>query len=125
MRVALFLILLPLSAGAEGREAFYGTWGTEQQCAGAPIKPGGTVLAQPFEIDRDWLRQGRLWCRLDWFPVEHRIGGFFTGAYAQCGEDSVQTYLVGMKLRDDNLQLRWNVFTSNGPLKRCARFRGD
>ncbi|MEM1420138.1 MAG: hypothetical protein AAF661_03225 [Pseudomonadota bacterium] len=114
----LFAILAP-PASADERELFYGTWGTPAQCARAPIKPGGTVLAEPFEIGEEWLRHGQIWCRLRWFPVEPRASGFFTGANAQCGEDAVRGYFLGMVLEDGDLTLRWDFPLSNGPLSRC------
>ena len=115
----VLLALIALPADAQEREALYGTWGTEKQCTRQPIKPGGTVLAQPFEISDRWLKQGELWCRLDWFPLEQRSDGIFTGAYAHCGEDAVRGYILGMELTGQDLKLRWNVFLSNGPLARC------
>lgn len=107
------------AAAADEREVFFGTWGTERQCARQPIAPGGTVLAEPFEINAQWLRQGRIWCRLNWFPIERREDGWFSGAHAQCGEDAVATYLLGMVLSDGELTLRWGFPLSNGPLARC------
>lgn len=123
MRFAFLFVLLTiqiLPAAAGDRDVFFGTWGTEKQCQRHPVKPGGTVRAEPFEIDARWLRQGRLWCRLDWGPVEPRSDGLFTAAFAQCGEDSVRQYLLGLILTGDELTLRWNFPISNGPLKRCS-----
>jgi len=107
------------SASADERKIFHDTWGTAQQCARKPIKSGGTVLAQPFEIGAQWLKQGRLWCKLNWGPIEARDGGFFTGANAQCGEDSLRGYFISMRLTNDKLTLRWDFPVSNGPLSRC------
>lgn len=120
MRCTLFIILLALPGHAEEREAFYGTWGTDKQCAREPVKAGGSVLAEPFEIDAEWLKQGQLWCRLDWFPVQLRDGERFSGAFAQCGEDAVRGHVLGMELAGEQLSLRWNVFLKNGPLHRCT-----
>ena len=116
--VVLFL-LLPVSAFAEDRERFFGTWGTAKQCSRLPIKPGGTVLATPVEISEEWLKQGNLWCRLNWFPIETRETGYFSGARAQCGEDSIRDYLLGVVLSDEKLTLRWDLLRKNGPLARC------
>ncbi|MBI1384760.1 MAG: hypothetical protein GC150_07615 [Rhizobiales bacterium] len=100
------------------RERFHGAWGTAAQCARAPIKPGGTVLAEPFVVGSEWLRHGEIWCRLTWFPLERREEGWFTGAQAQCGEDAVRDYVLGMTLSGEELTLRWN-FPLVGPLTRC------
>jgi len=114
----LAFIAFPVAA-ADEREAIYGTWGTEKQCARAPIQAGVDVLAQPFEITPRWLRQGQHWCSLKWGPIEARGDGFFTGAHAQCGEDSVRGYFIGMELSGGELTLRWDFPISNGPLARC------
>lgn len=116
------LIALPAALPAEAadkRKVFYGNWGTAKQCSRIPIKPGGTVLSEPFEIDARWLKQGQLWCKLNWGPIEARKGGFFTGAHAICGEDAVRGYFLGMELVGDALTLRWDFPRANGPLARC------
>lgn len=118
---ALMLALVAFPVAADERTAFYGRWGTPDQCAGAPIKPGGTVQAAPFEIGSGWLRHGGTFCDLDWFPVEIRENEVFSGAHARCGEDTVIGYTLGMRLSDDALLLRWDFLTSNGPLFRCTR----
>lgn len=122
MRCAFLIALLAFAAfpaAADERAVLYGTWGTQKQCARAPIKPGGSVPAEPFEISAGWLRQGRIWCRLRWFPIQAREDGFFTGANAQCGEDAVRDYFLRMELSGNDLTLRWNLLQSNGPLARC------
>lgn len=132
MRYIFLIILFTLpptaltfpAAAADERKAFYGTWGTDNQCARALIKPGGTVTAEPFEISADWLRQGRLWCRLNWFSVETRENGLYSGAHAQCGEDSVRDYSLRIGLSGEDLTLRWNLLLKNGPLKLCSRPQG-
>lgn len=106
---------------ADERDAFLGLWGTEKQCARAPIIDGGTRLAEPFEITALWLKQGDVFCGLTWGPVEQRDTGSFTIANARCGEDSVRDYLLGMRLVEEKLTLRWEISLSNGPLQRCAQ----
>lgn len=115
----IFLTVTVQPALSHQRAALHGVWGTAKQCAGEPIKQGGTVRAAPFEIGEEWLRHGRLWCQLSWFPVEQRATGVFSGAFARCGEDAVRDYLLGMELVGDRLTLRWDVFRANGPLMRC------
>ncbi len=121
MRHALVIALLalPAAAAAEERDALYGTWGTAQQCAREPLLPGRTFRAEPLEIGAEWLRQGPIACRLDWFPIERRDGGVFTGAFAQCGEDAVRDYVLRMTLSGGRLTIRWDFLVSNGPLARC------
>lgn len=119
MRSAVLLFLIALPVEAAERDRLHGAWGTPNQCARAPIKAGGTVRAEPFIIGADWLKHGQLWCRLQWFPIETRKDGLFTGAYAHCGEDSVRTYLLGMDLSGEQLTLRWEFPHKNGPLSRC------
>jgi hypothetical protein len=113
------IVLLAGPAMADDRSVLFGAWGTETQCARAPIKPGGTALAEPYEIGSDWLQHGEIWCRLNWFPIEPRGDGLFTGARAQCGEDSIRDYLLRMTLSGGELTLGWGVFRSTGPLARC------
>jgi len=113
----LFLVSFTASAGE--REALYGTWGTAKQCAREPIKEGGTVLSEPFVISDQWMRHGQLWCKLSWFPIDQRKNGIFTGARAQCGEDSVRSYSIGMELDGDELTIRWDFPYKNGPLLQC------
>ncbi|WP_299472439.1 hypothetical protein [uncultured Roseibium sp.] len=119
MRHLILIALLATPVHAGERDAFLGTWGTEAQCAGEPLKPGGTVLAAPYEIDRLWLKHGQLWCALRWGPVEATETGNFTVATAQCGEDAVRSYFLGMRRSGEEMTLRWDVFNQVGPLKRC------
>ena len=120
MRYALPLLLLTSPAIADdGREDFYGTWGTAKQCSGAPVIEGVDVFAQPFEIRPGWLKHGQFWCKLNWGPIEARKNGSFTAAFATCGEDSVRNYFLGMEIIDEALTLRWDFPLSNGPLARC------
>lgn len=115
--ITLFCVTA-VTAAAQERKAFYGSWGAEQQCARALFNPGGQVRAAPYEIGDQWLKHGRFWCRLNWFPVERREDGLFTAARVQCGEDALRDYLLGMSLSDGKLTLRWD-FQLVGPLARC------
>lgn len=122
MRVALTLItlfLFTLPTAADEREVFYGTWGTEKQCARKPIQKGGTVLAEPFEISSQWLKQGGVWCNLNWGIIEKLEDGHFAGVSAQCGEDSIRSYFLGLRLKEENLTIRWDFPRANGPLAIC------
>ena len=119
MRSALLMVLIAYPAIADDRSMFYGLWGTEQQCTRQPMIPDGTIRHEPYHIDRDWLRHGKTWCHLSWFPIQPRPDGAFTGARAQCGEDSVRGYTLRLNLTGDAMTLRWDVFWAKGPLKRC------
>ncbi|MEP3629468.1 MAG: hypothetical protein ABJN04_05615 [Hyphomicrobiales bacterium] len=118
------LILTPLAALSEEavdkREAFYGIWGTKKQCAREPFKKGGTVRAAPYVITPQWVKQGNLWCSLNWGPVENSPTGKQSAANAHCGEDSVRSYFLGFKLKDEKLTLRWDFLRANGPLEQCV-----
>lgn len=116
--LVFFWIALP--AMADERETLYGTWGTEKQCARAPLKPGSLVQSEPFIINSQWIRRGVIWCQLSWFPVEKRGNGFFTGASALCGEDTVQRYNLSMTLIGDELSIVWGFPNKHGPLKMCS-----
>lgn len=120
MRYVVLILLLSVStAAADERAVLYGTWGTAKQCARAPITPGGSVLAAPFEISPLAVRQGPVACMLKWFPIAPRENGLFTGAFAQCGEDAVRDYFLRMELSGHELTLRWGLLHANGPLTRC------
>ncbi len=120
--IITLLSTLPATASAnEARVALYGTWGTDAQCERKPIQEGGTVLAEPFKINARWLIQGWHACSLKWGPTDIRENGIFTGAHAQCGEDSVRGYFIGMTLSGEQLTLRWDFPISKGPLKRCPQ----
>ncbi len=119
MRWLLPFLLLVGPASAEDSSVFFGTWGTEAQCAGAPIQPGGSVMASPFVINDSFLQQSGIWCRLSWGPVEDQGDALVSGALALCGEDSVQGYQLGLRLTDDVLTLRWGILRQNTGLRRC------
>ena len=117
MRVWICLICLiatPLTA--QERAPFLGVWGTPIQCAGDPIRDGGTMRAAPFEITTEWLRNGDTWCALRWFPVK---GARFASTRALCGEDSAMTYRLDMLRQGESLTLIWDEALTNGPLDRC------
>lgn len=105
---------------AESLSQFHGVWGTAKQCNREPIIDGGTRLAEPIEINANWLRQGDIWCQLTWFPVEHRSTQLFTGAFVRCGEDAVRDYLVRMFLKDQQLSLSWDLSAKGDQLERCS-----
>lgn len=114
---------LPASAQSTPPDLI-GLWGSEAQCAQAPLLDGGSVLAEPFDIREGWLRHGAVWCRLAWFPAQPRDGGLFASARAQCGEDSVRSYGIGFLLDGDSLTLIWDERLRNGPLSRCPKGEG-
>ena len=118
--VAAAALAAAAAAAAAEREVFYGEWGTAKQCARQPIKEGGTLLAQPYELGETWLKQGNLYCQLNWGPIEQRGGGgSFTAAHAACGEDTIRSYFLGLELRGEQLRLTWGFPTSSPPLSRC------
>ena len=123
MRIILlfvfFIFTMPAYADEDKHASLYGTWGTEKQCARAPLKPGSLVQSEPFEINSQWLKRGVIWCKLTWFPIETRKDGLFTGANAICGEDSIARYLLSMTLAHDELTILWGVANKKGPLKLC------
>ena len=119
MRLCWLLIFSGVSAVAADPGPFYGTWGTEAQCAGERITPKGTKRAVPFDIRHDWLGHGDIWCRLNWGTVAASSDGLFGLAHAQCGEDAVRGYELRFRLSGDQLTLSWSLMFKNGPLLRC------
>ncbi len=130
IRKKRYLYSLPtlslLSALAFAADAFaadqgplYGKWGTQTQCAGELLTPGGTKRATPFEIGKDWLGHGDVWCRLFWSTAAPTSDGLFAAARALCGEDAVVDYRINFNLDGSELTLIWNMQFENGPLMRC------
>lgn len=117
----LVFLIFTLPVFADEHETLYGTWGTEKQCARAPVVPGSLVESEPFIINSQWLRRGVIWCKLSWFPVEKKPDGFFTGASAVCGEDTVVRYLLSMRKSGDELTILWDFPNKHGPLKMCKQ----
>lgn len=123
-RLALLIAAAGSSAASAGPDAVYGTWGTEAQCARAPLIAGGTRRAAPVVISEAWLQHGEIWCRLDWFDTE--MGGAGTSYFAAralCGEDAARDYGLGVHLDGPALTLIWNQEQIAGPLRRCAGSR--
>ena len=115
--MALFIVVT--ATHANDQEPLYGKWGTEAQCAGELITPKGTKRASPFDIQSQWLRNGEVWCRMNWGVVDKTEDGLFTVAQGQCGEDSVRGYNINFRLVGDELTLVWNLWHKVGPLMRC------
>jgi hypothetical protein len=110
---------LSVTASSEYQQALYGEWGTETQCSRELITPQGTRRAAPFDIQRDWLEQGDVWCQLIWRKVSATDDGLFGLASALCGEDTGRSYDLRFRLSGDQLTLVWGLWHKNGPLERC------
>lgn len=104
---------------AADRSALFAQWGTEAQCSGAIIKPGGTVRASAFDIRPDWLGHRNVWCRLIWSGTVSTVDGLIATATGLCGEDAVRDYRLRFSLSGDELTIIWNHQHKNGPLSRC------
>lgn len=116
--IVIFIFSTP--AIADKHQALYGIWGSEKQCARAPLKPGSLIQSEPFIINSQWLKRGVIWCKLSWLPIEKRKDGFFTGANALCGEDTLAQYTLSMTLERDELTILWGIANKKGPLKMCS-----
>lgn len=117
------IFIFSTAAIADKHEALYGTWGTDKQCARAPLSPGSQVQSEPFIINSQWLKRGVIWCKLSWLPIETREDGFFTGANALCGEDTLAQYTLSMTLKGDELSILWGIANKKGPLKMCTQYQ--
>jgi hypothetical protein len=121
--ICLVLMGLPLSGSAQDMARLAGEWGTEAQCAGALILPGGTRRAASVRISAGWLQQGETWCALNWYRPQAQQHGFYVAAEAVCGEDSQRAWHLGFAYREGNaehLMLFWDEDLVNGPLNRCS-----
>ncbi len=119
MKLLTALVLLLVSTGAAAQVELYGVWGSEAQCARQLIIPKGTKRAAPFEIHRDWLGHGEVWCRLIWSSVVPSAQGLVAVATGLCGEDAVRDYQLRFNLSGEALTVIWNWQHANGPLQRC------
>lgn len=118
--LALILIFAADPAWTGEQDPFLGVWGTTKQCNRAPLKEGGSVLAEPFEIRPGWLRQGSLWCKLSWFPIQDHGSSVFASTRALCGEDSARVYRLDFSQNPKGLYLIWDEQLVNGPLIECS-----
>lgn len=118
--VAAMLLCLTSAVSADP-EVFFGKWGTDKQCAGDLIIPGGTRHAAPFEIGKEWLGHGDVWCRLFWINTGSSQQGTMPLPVrcALCGEDDVRDYRINFQLQDNLLSLIWNQHITNDRLKHC------
>ena len=119
LSIALLSFAQLSSTHASELDTLFGEWGTENQCARGLITPKGTKHAAPFEISKNWLGHGDLWCRLTWIGTDTNPDGQVSFAYGQCGEDAVRDFQIKFKLEGDELSLIWNTFHKNGPVMRC------
>jgi hypothetical protein len=118
--VAIFVTLVVNSFASADQSDFYGVWGTNKQCAKELIVAGGSKHAAPFEITKDWLGHGDVWCRLFWVNTGSGQHGRFALARALCGEDDVRDYQLDLTLKNAELTLTWNRQITNNSLQRCT-----
>ena len=112
------IIGVPVSNATEA-DPLHGSWGNEQQCAGALVTPKGTKHAAPFIISTDWLKHDEVWCRLTWLSNNASEDNVSASAFALCGEDTDREYQLKFELNFGELSIFWNLFHKNGPLRRC------
>ena len=105
-------------AGIAPPKALLATWGSREQCAAASTN--STALHRyPFEIGREWLRQGPIYCYLTWRSHQPLANGSETQAFAQCGEDMLREYRVFFLLHESRLRIRWSEDFATPGLERC------
>ncbi len=106
------------SAGIAPPATLLATWGSPGQCAAAGAD-SAALHRHPFEISREWLRQGPIYCYLTWLSNQELADGSETQVFAQCGEDTLREYRVFFLLRDQRLQIRWSENFTTAELERC------
>ncbi len=105
-------------SGIEPPAVLLATWGSNQQCAAARDDADALHL-HPFEIGREWLRQGPIYCYLTWLSSQPLTDGSESLAFARCGEDTLREYRVFFLLRDQRLSIRWSEDFTSAELGRC------
>ncbi len=105
-------------AGISPPPVLLSTWGSRQQCAAASSDKTALHL-YPFEVDREWLRQGPIYCYLTWLSNQPMANGSETQAFAQCGEDSLREYRIFFLLQGQQLRIRWSADFTTPALERC------
>ncbi len=110
-------------AGIDPPAALLATWGSAEQCA-APGTDSVALHRYPFEVGREWLRQGPIYCYLTWLSSQPLQGGSETQVFAQCGEDTLREYRVFFLLRDQRLRIRWSADFTTPELERCRAMPG-
>lgn len=106
-------------AGADAPAQLLATWGTAAQCAARESGSDDNSTGSPFTLTEEWIRQGPIYCYLNWqahTPVE---SGSETLAFAQCGEDTLREYRLQLLLVQDRLRIRWSDDYTTPLLQRC------
>lgn len=99
--------------------ALLGAWGSAEQCAAAPGETPAAAHTGPLHIDREWLRQGGIYCYLSWRASYALDDASETHALAQCGEDTLREYRIVLRLHQSGLRIRWSESFSTALLSRC------
>lgn len=133
LRCLFLLLLLPapgwpqsqLPLGPRATDAIdapaslFGTWGTAAQCENWRERERADSSGVLYHLDREWLRQGGIYCYLTWRSRYPLANGLEIHALAQCGEDTLREYDLVLRLQDEQLQLRWSDDFSTRQLIRC------
>lgn len=103
----------------QGPARLFGTWGTTAQCNAD--KAGGKQKQRffPLVINNEWIKQGMIYCHLQW--QGHSSLGTVTRAQAlaQCGEDTLREYQISLNLENKKLIVRWSKDFSTKALEAC------
>lgn len=110
--------------GTEDRVALLtGRWGTDGQCRGDLLTPGGSVRAAPYVLSPEWLEHGGTWCRLTWHAPQRMPYGTYIPARGLCGEDAARVWDLAFVLDDtgpaDTLRVLWGDSLVTSPMQRC------
>lgn len=114
------ITVFPQSLGnnVNGPSALYGVWGTHEQCV--THRSGAENTRQsPFEIDKQWIKNGFMYCLVRWTDHTSNTDSAHARAYVQCGEDQPMDYHVTFNLNHHRLEMRWSKDFKTPLLKRC------
>lgn len=106
-------------SGVAGPEALFGTWGSPAQCEAHRSGEIDNPALYPTQISGEWIRQGMIYCYLQWRDQSPGLSGLQAIADAQCGEDTLREYRLVLELQHETLRIHWSSDFSTAGLQRC------
>ncbi len=107
------------SSPNDAPDSLLGTWGTGTQCDAHRAGDISSPSLLPYEITREWIQQGFIYCYLSWIGYERAGDSVTAHAWAQCGEDNLRDYRLRLQRETDQLQIRWSEDFSTPQLQNC------
>ena len=106
-------------SGQAGPKALFGTWGSPAQCEAHRSGDFENPALYPTQISQEWIRQGLIYCYLQWRDQSPATSGIQAIADAQCGEDTLREYRLVLELQNETLRIHWSADFSTPDLQMC------